>query len=276
MIGDSLHQRTSISVLRSKAVDNQSYNRLVRDYLKRLDAALKERTSVLSRKEVVDEVRQHIEEAWASLPNHSRADLLNILERLGEPESLAREYAEDDARGSKQPKTSLDLPAIAVVILTALFWPIGILLAWVSNRWLVRDKAIATLLVVGGFVLFVLMITPAQSSGGTSGMSYEPADKANGYRATTRFYTKTQNGIKIITCHGTLAQCEPQPGALENAAGAVMGILAFGGIYLIAAIYLAVRKLPDPTRAAEVVPISIGLFVTAFLMSVVIWSTSVS
>lgn len=63
---------------------------IVEDYLRRLRAAL-EGAPADRREEMVREIAAHIAEARAELPHETPADVLNILERLGEPSALALE-----------------------------------------------------------------------------------------------------------------------------------------------------------------------------------------
>jgi uncharacterized membrane protein len=68
--------------------------RAVDDYLARLERAMSDLPSS-RRKELLDEIREHIEAALAELePGASEADVRNALERLGEPEDIAKEARE--------------------------------------------------------------------------------------------------------------------------------------------------------------------------------------
>ncbi len=73
---------------------------LVEDYLGRLSRGLQD-VHTSSRQELMEDVRRHIDEAWAESPDHSRVALLNILDRLGEPEDLIREERERLTPGSE-------------------------------------------------------------------------------------------------------------------------------------------------------------------------------
>jgi hypothetical protein len=80
----------------------------------------------------------------------SDADLLNILDRLGDPAELAVEH---------RPQVAAPTPAawrpgvleVAALVLTPLFWPVGIILLWASPAWNRRDKLIGTLIPPGGY-----------------------------------------------------------------------------------------------------------------------------
>jgi hypothetical protein len=122
---------------------------IIDGYLARLEAELTG-VSPTRRRELVDDVRAHIAEARTGLTSESDADLLNILDRLGEPADLASEH---------RPQVAAPAPAawrpgvleVAALALTPLFWPVGIILLWASPAWNLREKLIGTLIPPGGF-----------------------------------------------------------------------------------------------------------------------------
>lgn len=101
------------------------------------------------RREALLEIRTHILEKWNAGGELTSAGMLNVLEGFGEPADIAREYGASD-RG---PGNSI--PLWLVAILTVFLWPVGIILAWISNQWRTKHKLIATLIPV---VLIALMI----------------------------------------------------------------------------------------------------------------------
>ncbi len=84
---------------------------LVEDYLARLGREL-DGAPLRRRRELVDSIREHIEEAWDASPERNRASLVGILERLGEPEEVAREALEEgtttEARDATQAVAALN------------------------------------------------------------------------------------------------------------------------------------------------------------------------
>lgn len=84
---------------------------IVDGYVARLEAELAD-VPAARRRELVDDVRAHIAEARTAMTSESDADLLNILDRLGDP---------------------------------------GIILLWASPAWNRRDKLIGTLVPPGGY-----------------------------------------------------------------------------------------------------------------------------
>lgn len=128
-------------------------DRLVTDYLERLDAAL---TGVPPdrRNEIVGEIRSHIQEQRASLQDETDTDVYNLLERVGEPYELAA-AARSESSAPAEPASSRGRAGaveILALILTPLIWPVGVILLWTSPAWNTRDKLIATLVPPGGYL----------------------------------------------------------------------------------------------------------------------------
>jgi uncharacterized membrane protein len=126
---------------------------IIRDYLEQVDGELADLPAA-ERREILDDLRSHIDEAVGDTSVASETDVRNVLERLGDPQDVAREARE---RSPESEKVTPPLPPVqhdrrktpgalevAAIVLTALFWPIGVLLAWSSDRWKTRDKVIAT------------------------------------------------------------------------------------------------------------------------------------
>jgi uncharacterized membrane protein len=64
--------------------------RLVDDYLKQLDSELADLPR-LRRKEIVEEISEHIADAWAASPSQGEAEIRTLLDRLGDPAEIASE-----------------------------------------------------------------------------------------------------------------------------------------------------------------------------------------
>jgi hypothetical protein len=129
---------------------------LVDDYLKRLRRELaglpRER-----RRELEQEISEHIAEARATLSAQNEAEIRTLLDRIGDPADIAAAARE---RFGLQPRkagwkeiTALILLPIGGLILPVLGWFIGVVLLWVSDAWSTRDKLIGTLVVPGGLLL---------------------------------------------------------------------------------------------------------------------------
>ena len=146
-------------------------DRLVDDYLKQLNEELADLPR-LRRREIVEEISEHIAEARAASPSQGEAEVRTLLDRLGDPAEIA-----DDARErfGVQPRRSraleistLVLLLVGGVVLPVIGWLIGVVLLWVSDAWDRRDKLIGTLIVPGGLLLPVALLTMATSAGGCS------------------------------------------------------------------------------------------------------------
>lgn len=226
-----------------------SPDQMIRAYLDRVSNELQDLPGD-ERAEIIDDLRQHIEEALGSPEEAGEAEVRNVLDRLGQPAAVAAEarsrhddhdgMVEDDQRPPENPEPDRTPGALEVgaIILTALFWPVGLLLTWISQRWKTRDKVVATVLpVVGTFGMIVITLggmvaygsgsvgsvvtmaedQPAESSGP---VLPEPRDQSEFSDSTTG----EGAGFRMLVVFGFLA-----------------GVLAAP---FVAAIYLAVRLQP--------------------------------
>jgi hypothetical protein len=103
-------------------------DRLVDDYLRRLDAA----ASAMSpdrRAELIMEIRDHVQEALREDPANDEAAVRNLLDRLGPPEDIVN--AADDSTSSRElvvaPRREINGSAIVSVVLGVLW------LAWIGS-----------------------------------------------------------------------------------------------------------------------------------------------
>jgi hypothetical protein len=132
----------------------------VEDYLRRLEDALAD-VPRGRRRELAAEIREHIDEAVA--PGAAEADVLSVLDRLGEPEEIAA--AE---RGRIEPRRPARLEIVALVallpgsLLIPVFgWLVAVVLVWLSAIWTTREKLLATLappLGLGGVLLLSMSV----------------------------------------------------------------------------------------------------------------------
>jgi Protein of unknown function (DUF1700) len=146
-------------------------DKLVADYLKRLNGELRGLSRV-RRRELVDEISEHIAEARADLESENEAAIRTLLDRLGEPEEIAAEARErfgvvPRKAGWKEVGALIMLP-IGGVLLPVLGWFIGIVLLWISDAWSTRDKLVGTLLFPGGLLLPLALGVMAEGSSGCS------------------------------------------------------------------------------------------------------------
>ena len=142
---------------------------LIEGYLARLRVAAFDLAPNV-RNELVEDMRAHIAEARAREPEETDATILNILDRLGEPDVLVAEA---------RPRSSVPLPSpsqeelspyrpggleIAAVLLLPFVWIVGVILLWLSPAWTTRDKVLGTALTLGGYpgILLILLVRRAR------------------------------------------------------------------------------------------------------------------
>jgi hypothetical protein len=138
-------------------------DQLIASYLTHLEAALRDLPAA-RREELLEQIREHIATARAELgPQASEAEIRQLLERLGDPATIAAEAGQrpDERAAPPPPRARAGLLEVAVLILLpiggiiipVLGWFVGVALLWISPHWSVRDKWIGTLVVPGGLAL---------------------------------------------------------------------------------------------------------------------------
>lgn len=130
-------------------------DQLIDGYLARLRVAAADLPSSV-RDELIEDMRAHIAEARAREPQETDATVLNMLDRLGEPDVVVAEAWQRPSAFSSQPATaaasySPGFLEIAAVVLLPFIWPIAVILLWLSPAWRVRDKIVGTIFSVGGY-----------------------------------------------------------------------------------------------------------------------------
>jgi uncharacterized membrane protein len=131
-------------------------DRRIDRYLRELDDALKG-LPASGRREIVDEIRGHIDEARAQGGAENDTEIAALLERLGQPEDIAAEARERFGIRAANPGwvevIALVMLPIGAIVLPFLGWVIGVVCLWVSPLWTARDKLIGTLVLPGGLLL---------------------------------------------------------------------------------------------------------------------------
>lgn len=145
-----------------------THDRDVEAYLHDLDRALGD-LPAKRRREIVSEIEEHIADMLAELPSDAgEAAVLNALDRVGDPDDIAKEAR--DRFGITRGRPSWSDPLAIVLLLVGGFlwligWIAGVVLLWISDVWSTRDKIIATLLVPGGLAApFFLLLTGTSTS----------------------------------------------------------------------------------------------------------------
>jgi uncharacterized membrane protein len=199
---------------------------IVAGYLSRLEAALAPVPDA-RRLELLDEVREHIAEARAELSDETDADLMNILDRLGDPADVAAAEIGRAEMPVPAPPKSRALE-IAAIVLLLLFWPVGVVLLWMSDAWTKRDKLIGTLVPPGGY-LGILILGPVLALGTFAPLCQTVSDETGRVISSTCPSGAAQTGINI---------------------GLVLLLVFYLGGPILSAVYLAMR-LRRTSRAAE-------------------------
>jgi uncharacterized membrane protein len=115
------------------------------------------------RRELLEEIREHIGEALAEVPDGEEAEVRNVLERVGEPAAIAQEARERFGIRRVKPGIREILALILLPVggfLWLIGWVVGAILLATSTVWTSREKAIGLLVVPGGLLpagLFGLM-----------------------------------------------------------------------------------------------------------------------
>jgi uncharacterized membrane protein len=148
--------------------------KILSSYLQEIESKLGE-LSYAVRKEFMAEIRSHLLEKWESGEGQTEESLLQVIAEFGDPQEIAEDYLGKFA-GETKPKGSYP-PTWLVVALTAFIWPVGIILAWLSPAWSLRDKVIATLIPALGFALFLAMFLVRFVSYDSPALVYERFDE---------------------------------------------------------------------------------------------------
>jgi uncharacterized membrane protein len=126
---------------------------LVDGYLGRLQLELLDLPPA-RRQEILDEIRDHIADERSGLQNETDADLMNLLDRLGDPAEIATAARDGETRAPRAaPNNRVGVLEILALVLTPLLWPVGVILLWASSAWTTKQKLIGTLLPPGGYLL---------------------------------------------------------------------------------------------------------------------------
>jgi uncharacterized membrane protein len=220
-------------------VNERERQRLIDRYLARLDRELAD-VPREARRELVEDVRGHIEEAWVASPERDQVALERILERLGTPEALAREERERLGLGAPSVAQGLGFMGWAAIVLTALLVPVGLILAWLSSHWRTRDKAIATAIVLAGLALVAATSFPSRAAYMRTAVTVQVAEAIPAPAAAGQAPVST---------------AEVNSGALAPVALVLVGLW---GAPLLAAAYLALRARTAVRRPLALLPVALA------------------
>ena len=138
---------------------------LVDGYLGRLELELLD-LAPERRREIVDDIRAHIADERGGIQSETDADLMNLLDRLGDPAEIAAAARDGQRNAAPAPTSRVGAVEILALILTPIIWPAGVVLMWASSAWTTRQKLLGTLVVPGGYpaVFFVVPLVFLQPS----------------------------------------------------------------------------------------------------------------
>lgn len=137
---------------------------LALDYLEQLRGTA-QRLPRPERRELCAEIAAHLAEATS--PQSPDEDVLNVLERLGEPAAIV------EAQQGRQPPsarsgTSHETWAIILLLFggfaAGIGWLVGVALLWSSRSWTTSDKWLGTLVLPGGFALVPVVLALSSST----------------------------------------------------------------------------------------------------------------
>ncbi|HVQ87540.1 MAG TPA: hypothetical protein VMT88_05085 [Actinomycetes bacterium] len=149
---------------------NRVAEQIVDDYLGNLERAA-DRLPAEQRAELVLQIREHVDSA-CERDGYSQASVRTILERLGEPSEIVRAAEQEDplnqpshlsqlpqplpqgvvAPTAQSPWGVLEVMAVVLLIVGGFVAPVvgplaGVFCAWMSPRWTVGEKVVASLLI---------------------------------------------------------------------------------------------------------------------------------
>jgi|ERR671911_140201 uncharacterized membrane protein len=126
-------------------------NPAVTRYLRDLERALRD-VPAARRREIVEEIRGHIEESTSVPGEGGDVELRTVLDQVGDPETIAEE-ARERLGISKSKAGALERIAIALLlvgglILPAVGWVMGAVVLGISRTWTLALMIVVTLLPV--------------------------------------------------------------------------------------------------------------------------------
>jgi hypothetical protein len=226
---------------------SSSDDELVMRYLARLDAAASGMPAD-RRRELIDEITTHIEEAMAAQPGPP-GGVATVLDQLGSPEDIVRAAQAalpgELPSGSGSPLGAVEILAIlglliGGIIVPVVGWLVGVALLWISPRWKAGDKLLATLVWPGGLlaplVTFFLLGATALFAVG-SVCTQDPS--VTGITASGR--TVTEHASSGVHCTP-----QPVPPWLAITLAAVVMVAAVAGPILVAIRLIRQARRADP------------------------------
>jgi len=148
----------------------------VETYLASVDSALRDLPRS-RRRELVADLRSHLEAELAGRPNAGDAEIASMLDELGTPADIAEaaraELPVPDRRLGLMEIAAIVLLLIGAVVMPVVGWVVGVVLLWASPAWRTGDKLLGTFVVPGGLMLPLLLGVGAYgtNTGGPSALA---------------------------------------------------------------------------------------------------------
>jgi hypothetical protein len=143
-----------------------SADNIVARYLGRLDEELQGLPEA-RRRELVHEIATRIDEERQALDTETDADVIDILDRAGNPGVIAararRQFGVADTRWSWREIAALVLLPFGGVIVPVAGWFAGVFFLWTSDRWTRGEKLVGTLVIPGGLLLPLMLFATGAS-----------------------------------------------------------------------------------------------------------------
>lgn len=134
-------------------------------YMRSLDEELRDLPPA-RRRELLEEIRDHIDSALRESGSAGEAEVRNVLERLGDPTEIAAEARQRFGVRRTKPGAREIFALILLLLggfLYVVGWVVGAILLVSSNVWTSREKVIGLLVVPGGLLpAFLFLTIPSQ------------------------------------------------------------------------------------------------------------------
>ena len=154
--------------MRRKAPADQ----LIAQYLATLDRALGALPRA-RRRQIVGEISRHIAESRSDLDHEAPAAMKALLERVGDPRTIAAEAGAYESETPPSRWTDRLAPWLLLLggFIFGIGWIVGVVLLWASSTWRRRDKLLGTFVLPGGLALAYTLLSLPASGRACSGSS---------------------------------------------------------------------------------------------------------
>ncbi|MDA8056569.1 MAG: hypothetical protein M0032_01140 [Actinomycetota bacterium] len=180
--------------MRRKAPADQ----LIAQYLATLDRALGALPRA-RRRQIVGEISRHIAESRSDLDHESPAAIKALLERVGEPRTIAAEAGAYESETPPSRWTDRLAPWLLLLggFIFGIGWIVGVVLLWASSTWRRRDKLLGTFVLPGGLALAYTLLSLPASGRACSGSS-PPGQRIVVHCTTSGFVLPFPIGILML------------------------------------------------------------------------------